>query len=35
MGEAGLALLESKFDIDKIVDQVVTLQERLAFGPRD
>ena len=35
MGEAGLALLESKFDIDKIVDQVGMLQEHLAFGPRD
>ena len=31
-GAAGLALLEQKFDIDKIVDQVVALQERLAFG---
>ncbi|MAW60127.1 MAG: hypothetical protein CMJ94_04750 [Planctomycetes bacterium] len=32
MGAAGQALLEQKFDIDKIVDQVVALQEGLAFG---
>jgi glycosyltransferase involved in cell wall biosynthesis len=34
MGAAGHALLASKFDIDSIVDQVVALQERLAFGSR-
>ncbi|MCH2101410.1 MAG: glycosyltransferase [Planctomycetes bacterium] len=33
MGAMGLTLLKQKFDIDKIVDQVATLQERLACGP--
>lgn len=32
MGAAGKALLDEKFALDKIVDQLVALQERLAFG---
>jgi glycosyltransferase involved in cell wall biosynthesis len=32
MGAAGQALLERKFNIDRIVDQVARVQEELAFG---